>query len=335
MLTRRSLTPSHLAWTDARRELSPKMKAYAVQSAGEAPAILELDIPEPAPGEARIRVSASSVNGFDLAVAAGYMSGYFEHRYPLVLGREFAGVIDALGDGVEGVVIGDRVIGVVSKPHLQEGAFAEYTTAVVESSVAVAPESLTDAAAAGLAHTGSTALITLDALGELSGKTVLIVGATGGVGTLLVQLASAAGATVIATGRTEEGRTLLRELGAAHAVDYADLEAEVRAIAPDGVDAAIHLVGDVGAVGGLVRDGGQLVSPVAYVFEGPDAERIQFATIAGYPTGDGLRKLADLVDRGALQVIVDREKSLDEMDAAFAEYATDHKLGNIVVIVGG
>ncbi|GAA1948738.1 NADP-dependent oxidoreductase [Microbacterium deminutum] len=311
------------------------MKAYVVPSAGEAPAILDVDIPEPEPGEVRVRVSAASVNGFDLAVAAGYMAGYFEHRYPLVLGREFAGVVDALGEGVEGVVIGDRVIGVVSKPHLQEGAFAEYTTAIVESGVALAPDSLSDAAAASLAHTGSTALVILDTLGDIAGKTLLIVGATGGVGTLLVQLTAAAGATVIATGRTDEGRALLRELGAAHAVDYADLEEEVRAIAPEGVDAAVHLIGDVGQVGSLVRDGGRLVSPVAYAFEGPDAERIRFATIAGYSTGDGLRKLADLVDQGALRVIVDREKSLDDTEAAFAEYAADHKIGNIVVIVGG
>jgi NADPH:quinone reductase-like Zn-dependent oxidoreductase len=311
------------------------MKAYVVSSAGEAPAILDVDIPEPAPGEARIRVSAASINGFDLAVAAGYMNGFFEHRYPLVLGREFAGVVDALGDGVDGLVIGDRVIGVVSKPHLQEGAFAEYTTAIVESGIAHAPSSLTDAAAAGLAHTGSAALVTLEALGDAEGKTLLIVGATGGVGTLLVQLAAAAGATVIATGRTEEGRTLLGELGAAYAVDYADLEGEVRAIAPDGVDAAIHLIGDVGQVASLVRDDGVLLSPVVYSPDMvPGVERIQFVPIAGYPTGDGLRKLADLVDSGALQVIVDREKSLDDMDAAFAEYMGDHKIGNIVVIVG-
>lgn len=311
------------------------MKAYVVPSAGESPAILEVDIPEPGPGEARIRVSAASVNGFDLAVAAGYMNGMFEHRYPLVLGREFAGIVDALGDDVEGIVVGDRVIGVVSKAHLQEGAFAEYTTAIVESSVAHAPTSLTDAAAASLAHTGSTALAALAGLGDPDGKTLLIVGATGGVGTLLVQLAASAGATVIATGRTEEGRTLLKELGASYTVDYADLEGEVRAIAPEGVDAAVHLIGDIGQIATLVKDGGLLLSAVAYSPDGiADPERIQFVPVAGYPTGDGLRKLASLVDSGELQVVIDREKTLDEMDAAFAEYIGDHKIGNIVVIVG-
>jgi NADPH:quinone reductase-like Zn-dependent oxidoreductase len=311
------------------------MKAYAVPSAGAAPLIIDVDIPEPGPGEARIRISAASVNGFDLAVAAGYMAGFFEHRYPLVLGREFTGVVDALGDDVDGIVVGDRVIGVVSKPHLKEGAFAEYTTAIVESGLAPAPASLTDAAASALAHTGSTALVTLAELGETNGKTLLIVGATGGVGTLLVQLAATAGATVIATGRTEEGRALMKELGAAHAVDYADLAREVRAIAPDGVDAAVHLIGDVGEVASLVRDGGQLLSPVVYSPDMvPGADRIEVTIVAGYPTGDGLRRLSGLVDSGELKVIVDREKTLDEMDAAFTEYMADHKIGNIVVIVG-
>ncbi|GAA4354765.1 NADP-dependent oxidoreductase [Microbacterium rhizosphaerae] len=310
------------------------MKAYAVSSAGEAPAIQEVDIPEPGPGEARIRVTAASVNGFDVAVAAGYMSGFFEHRYPLVLGREFAGVVDALGEGVDGFEIGDRVIGVVSKPHLQEGAFAEYTTAIAHSGLALAPDALADAEAAGLAHTGSTALVTLAMLGDAAGKTLLIVGATGGVGTLLVQLAAAAGATVIATARTEAGRELMRELGAAYAIDYADLEGEVRAIAPEGVDAAVHLIGDVGQIAGLVRDGGQLLSPVVYAPEMvPGADRVEVGIVAGYPTGDGLRTLAALVDSGGLRVIVDREKSLDQMDAAFAEYMGDHKIGNIVIKV--
>jgi NADPH:quinone reductase-like Zn-dependent oxidoreductase len=311
------------------------MKAYAVSSAGEAPAIQDVDIPEPEAGEARIRVTAASINGFDLAVAAGYMSGYFEHRYPLVLGREFAGVVDALGDGVADFEVGDRVIGVVSKPHLQEGAFAEYTTAIAENGLALAPDGLSDAEAAGLAHTGSTALVTLAMLGDAAGKTLLIVGATGGVGTLLVQLAAAAGATVVATGRTEAGRRLMRELGAAYAIDYTDLEGEVRAIAPDGVDAAVHLIGDVGQIAGLVRDGGQLLSPVVGSPEMvPGADRVEVGIVAGYPTGDGLRRLSALVDSGALRVIVDREKSLDQMDAAFAEYMGDHKIGNIVVKVG-
>jgi len=310
------------------------MRAYAVETEGSQPAHVDVDVPDPEPGEVRVRVAAASVNGFDLAVAAGWMGAFFEHRYPLVLGREFTGVIDELGEGVEGYAIGDRVLGVVSKPHLKEGAFADYTTAIAANGVVLAPDSLSVAEAASLAHTGSTALLCLAALGdEPTGKKVLIVGATGGVGTLLVQLASAAGAEVIATGRTEEGRSMLSDLGAAHSVDYADLEAAVRALAPDGVDAAVHLSGDPVAIAALVKDGGTFVSPLLYAPEMlPGSERLEFVAIAGYPTSDGLRYLADLADSGDLRVIVDRELPFHEVAAGFEAYGHE-TLGNIVVVM--
>jgi NADPH2:quinone reductase len=310
------------------------MKAYAVEAEGSQPSHVELDAPDPEPGEVRVRVAAASVNGFDLAVAAGWMGAFFEHRYPVVLGREFTGVIDDLGDEVDGYAVGDRVLGVVSKPHLKEGAFAEYTTAIAANSIVLAPESLSDAEAASLAHTGSTALLCLAALGdEPAGKQLLIVGATGGVGTLLVQLASAAGVEVIATGRTEEGRAMLTDLGAAQTVDYADLDAAVRAIAPDGVDAAVHLSGDPVAIAALVKDGGTFVSPLLYAPEMlPGSERLEFVAIAGYPTGDGLRYLADLAESGDLRIIVDRELPFDEVAAGFEAFGHE-TLGNIVVLI--
>jgi NADPH2:quinone reductase len=310
------------------------MKAYAVETEGAQPAHVDMDVPDPEPGEVRVRVVAASVNGFDVAVAAGWMGAFFEHRYPLVLGREFTGIIDELGDGVEGFVVGDRVLGVVSKPHLKEGAFAEYTTAIAANGIVLAPDSLSDAEAASLAHTGSTALLCLAALGdEPSGKKVLIVGATGGVGTLLTQLAAAEGVEVIATGRTDDGRAMLTDLGAAHAIDYTDLESEVRAIAPDGVDAAVHLSGDAVEVAGLVKDGGTFVSPLLYAPEMlPGSERLEFVAIAAYPTPDGLIRLRDLAAGGGLRIIVDRELPFDEVAAGFDAFGHE-TLGNIVVVI--
>lgn len=310
------------------------MKAYAVESEGAQPSHVDLDVPQPDPGEVRVRVSAASVNGFDLAVAAGWMGAFFEHRYPVVLGREFTGVIDDLGDEVEGFVVGDRVLGVVSKPHLKEGAFAEYTTAIAANSVVLAPDSLSDAEAASLAHTGSTALLCLAALGdEPAGTTLLVVGATGGVGTLLTQLAAAEGVEVIATGRTEEGRAMMTELGAAHSIDYARLEAEVRALAPDGVDAAVHLSGDAEQIAALVKDGGTFISALLYTPEMlPGSERLEFVAIAGYPTGDGLRRLSELAGTGALRIIVDRELPFDDVAAGFDAFGHE-TIGNIVVLI--
>ncbi|HEX5856941.1 MAG TPA: NADP-dependent oxidoreductase [Microbacterium sp.] len=310
------------------------MRTYALAQAGAAPAFADADIPDPAPGEARIRIAAASVNGFDLAVAAGYMTGFFDHLYPVVLGREFAGVVDAVADDVSDLAVGDRVLGVVSKPHLHEGAFAEYTT-VPTGDCVIAPAALTMPEAASLAHTGSAALAILAALGsDLRGRTVLIVGATGGVGTLLVQLASAEGATVIATGRTAEGRALLVELGAAHAVDYTeDLAADVRAVAVDGVDAAVHLHGDPDEIAPLVHQGGRFISPLLYSPEQFGKPWVEFVPIAAYPTPAGLHRLAELVEAGRLRVIVDREFAWEDTPNAFAAFGRE-TLGNLVVRVG-
>ncbi|WP_345802266.1 NADP-dependent oxidoreductase [Microbacterium sp. AZCO] len=310
------------------------MKAYAVSGQGEQPAHIDIDPPEPEPGEVRVRVVAASVNGFDLAVAAGYMGGFFEHRYPVVLGREFAGVVDAVADDVSGIEVGDRVLGVVSKPFLREGAFAEYTTAYADGGLIVAPDVLSDAEAASLAHTGSAALAILSAIDEPEGKTMLIVGATGGVGTLLIQLAAAAGATVIATGRTTLGRELVIELGATHAVDYSDLTTAIREIAPDGVDVAVHLSGDASTFSSLVKNGGLFISPILYSPEMfGDAERVTFVPIAGYPSAEALSTLASLAGSGDLRVIIDRERAFDDIGQAFGEFGHE-TLGNIVIRIG-
>ena len=126
---------------------------------------------------------------------------------------------------------------------------------------------------------------------------------------------------------------MLSDLGAAHSVDYADLDGAVRAVAPDGVDAAVHLSGDPVAIAALVKDGGIFVSPLLYAPEMlPGSERLEFVAIAGYPTSDGLRYLVDLADSGDLRVIVDRELPFDDVGAGFEAYGHE-TLGNIVVVM--
>ena len=309
------------------------MKAYAITEPGGAPEVTEIEIPEPDEGEVRVRVSAATVNGFDLAVAAGFMTGFFEHRYPLVLGRDFAGTVDALGPGVTDFAVGDRVFGVVSKPHLKEGSIAEYTTVPVESAAASIPEGVSDTTAAGLGHTGTTALASLAPL-DLEGSTILIVGATGGVGTLATQLAVAGGARVIATGRTAEGRALLEEYGA-EAVDYTiGLDAAVRPLAPEGVDAALHFAGVATEISPLVREGGAFVSPLLYSPDMFGDDRLRFVPIAAYPDRATLERLAALVDAGELKVVIDREFVLDDAADAAGAFG-HHTIGKLIVATGG
>ena len=169
------------------------MRAFAMSGFDAAPALAELDVPEPAEGEVRVRVRAASVNGFDLAVAAGYTRDYMEHRFPLVLGKDFAGEIDAVGSGVSDYAVGDRVFGTVTKPYLGDGSFAEYVTVPTVIGLSRIPErvSFNEAAALGLA--GAAADGVVEGIAVQPGHTVLVIGATGGVGNQVVQLAVAGG----------------------------------------------------------------------------------------------------------------------------------------------
>lgn len=94
------------------------MRALTLESVPSTPAVTEVDTPRPQAGELLVKVAAASLNGIDIATAAGYTQAFMEHRYPLVLGQDFAGTVEALGEGVDGFAVGDAVFGVVLKPFL-------------------------------------------------------------------------------------------------------------------------------------------------------------------------------------------------------------------------
>jgi NADPH:quinone reductase len=135
-----------------------------------------LPAPEPEEGEVLVRVRASSVNGFDVSVANGRLKGMIEHRFPVVLGRDFAGTVEAAGPGVQSPRPGDIVFGVVTKTTLGDGAFGEYVTAPVAYTARV-PAGLDLAVAGALGLAGTVALAAVDAVAPLPGQTVLISGA--------------------------------------------------------------------------------------------------------------------------------------------------------------
>jgi len=123
-----------------------------------------------------VRVRASSVNGFDVSVANGRLKGMIEHRFPVVLGRDFAGTVEAAGPGVQSPRPGDIVFGVVTKTTLGDGAFGEYVTAPVAYTARV-PAGLDLAVAGALGLADTVALAAVDAVAPLPGQTVLISGA--------------------------------------------------------------------------------------------------------------------------------------------------------------
>ena len=130
------------------------MRALVLTDFGNSPELTDLDLPEPAEGEVRVRVRAASVNGFDIAVANSYLQGMMEHRFPVVVGKDFAGTVDAVGPGVTDYQIGDRVFGAVTKPYLGDGSFAEYVTVPTAVGIAVLPETIDFVTGAALAWPG-------------------------------------------------------------------------------------------------------------------------------------------------------------------------------------
>jgi NADPH:quinone reductase-like Zn-dependent oxidoreductase len=305
------------------------MRAIAINDYGTPPTLTELPKPEPGPGEVLVRVRASSINGFDAAVAAGMLKGMMEHRFPVVLGKDFAGVVEALGDGASRFAPGDEVFGVVMKPFLGDGGLGEYLVVAEQHGIARVPDGLDLQAAGALGLAGTAAVNAIDAVAPAAGELVLISGATGGVGAIALQYAVAAGAEVIATARPGAEADFVHGLGAAHVVDYTgDLAAQVRAIAPDGVPAVLHLAGEAEQLAGLLAAGGRMASTLGF---GPDQHPAAVAVMAD-PNPVTLDRLAADAASGALRVPITRTYPLEGTPQALADF-TAGSLGKLAITV--
>ena len=309
------------------------MKVFALTEFDQAPEVTEVDLPIPGAGEVRVRVRAASLNGFDLSVANGYLKGAMEHRFPVVLGKDFAGEIDAVGPDVEGYQVGDRVFGVVMKDTLGDGSFGEYVTVPVAFGIAKLPDGIdfTEAAALGLA--GTAAVDAFDAANVTADQTVLVVGATGGVGQQVLQLAVRAGATVIATAHSAEEIQLVTKLGVAHTVDYrGDLVEQVRALSPDGVDVVLHFAGDPAPLVAAVKPGGTLVSTMLRSAEDVPAENVKVVSIYASPSSVTLDRVARHQDEKHTTVTVQRVYNLEQTQDAIEQFAAG-TLGKLVISI--
>ncbi|MEV0794895.1 NADP-dependent oxidoreductase [Kribbella sp. NPDC050459] len=299
------------------------MRAVVLESTPAAPSVGEVEIPRPAAGELLVKVAASSVNGFDASTAAGYLQGAMEHRFPLVVGMDFAGTVEALGDGVNGFAVGDAVFGVVRKPFLGAGSMAEYVAVSAADGVVAIPDGLSLQHAGALGLAGTAALDAVNAVDPAAGETLLISGATGGVGALAVQLAAQRGATVIATARSGTEAEFVSGLTGSRIqlVDYTgDLEAQVRAIAPDGVDAVLHLAGDIEQLASLLRPGGRIASTRIMSADAIERPDVAVHVVMADTNAKTLSDLAARSASGELRVPVTATYGLQEAPEAFAAF---------------
>ncbi|REE99373.1 NADP-dependent oxidoreductase [Thermomonospora umbrina] len=307
------------------------MRAVVVDSVPAVPKVGEVEAPRPEAGEVLVEVASASVNGFDVSVAAGRVRQMMEHRFPLVLGKDFAGTVTGLGEGAVGFAVGDRVFGVVMKTVLQDGSLAQYVTVPAAYGIARIPDGLSNRDAGALGLAGTAALNGLDAARAAEGDTVLVSGATGGVGALAVQMAAARGVRVLATARPGAEADFVTGLTGAkvHVVDYTgDLEAQVRAIAPEGVDVVLHMAGDGIRLAGLLGKGGRIASTLGLA---PDAvEGVTVHPIMADPDARTLTVLAEQAAAGRLRVPVTATYPLERAAEAFEAFGAG-SLGKISV----
>jgi NADPH:quinone reductase-like Zn-dependent oxidoreductase len=310
------------------------MRAAVLPEFGQPVSTTDIPLPEPGPGEVRVRVCASSVNGFDLAVAAGYARDWMEHRFPVVLGRDFAGTVDKLGSGALRFAVGDLVFGVIITPVLGDGGFGEYVVVGQDAGIVPIPEGVDLATAGAVGLAGTSAVLAIEAVTPDQGETVLISGAPGGVGSFAVQLAAARGAKVIATARPGAQTDYVRGLGAAHVIDRSgDVAAQVRELYPQGVDAVIHLGGDGAALSALLAPGGRIASLLVMSPDQLGANESQRATaVVARPDPAILENLGTEIAAGRIRVPINATYPLEAVPAAFENFAVG-KTGKIGIAI--
>jgi NADPH2:quinone reductase len=294
--------------------MEKSMRAVIIDQTG-GPDVLRLadvPMPEPAAGEVLIRAVCAGVNPADWKCREGYLSPFMQYSFPLVIGFDVSGIVEAVGAGVTGFVRGQRVFAQTDVGAGRWGSYAEYV-AVSQDSVAPIPDNLGYAEAAAVPTPALAAWTGLfDEGGLRSGQTVLVHGGAGAVGTFAVQLASAAGATVAATCSAAR-RDELMALGCDLAIDYrsGDIAAAMQAWAPAGADLILDAVGCGTLPNGvdLLKPGGILVAILTLVTgdKGPDAAeavRRGVRTALAFsrmPSGTRLREIASLLGTGRLR----------------------------------
>jgi len=310
----------------------PSMKAVRIHAYGGADVLAYEDAPRSTPGhgEVLIRVHATSVNPFDCAVRAGYMSAYLNYTLPVILGTDVSGIIEEVGAGVTTFKPGDSVYarGGVTR----DGAYAQYAVAPA-SDVAAKPKSLDHIHSAAIPHATLTAWQALFGIANLTkGQTVLIHGAAGGVGHFAVQLAKWRGAKVIGT--ASRNLDFVRGLGVDEAIDYSTTPFEN---AVSNVDVVLDTVGGDTQQRSwqVLKPGGILVS----IVQAPSEETAKAHGVRGAfvfstpPIGEVLTEVAVLVDSGQIKPEVSAVLPLQEIRKAHQMVEAGHTRGKIVLQV--
>ncbi|MGE0358893.1 MAG: NAD(P)-dependent alcohol dehydrogenase [Burkholderiales bacterium] len=312
------------------------MKAWIYRRYG-GPEVLEwAELPDPVPGRGEIvvRVVAAALNPLDWKLRAGQFKVMTLGRLPRGVGYDYAGVVEAVGEGVARLKAGDEVVGIVNPMNSRHGAMAERVCAL-EANATVKPASLSFADAASLPGAGITAVQALREAGLAAGQRVLVVGASGGVGSLAVQFARIRGAHVTAVASTE-GQAFLAKLGPERAIDYRREDWKA-------LEERFDIVFDASGTSRFPECRHLLAPGGAYVHSLPGAalycwswwlrltSRERCVPVMERPNLADLETLVGLAAEGRLQSVVTRVGRPEEVPALQGEMAGGHNRGKIVV----
>lgn len=312
------------------------MKAVAIDQFGgiEHMAVRTFPLPEIAPDEILIRVESAGIGVWDPLEREGYFAEMMgeQPRFPYILGSDGAGTVVEVGNKVKKFKKGDRVYAFAIF-NAKGGFYAEYA-AVKENDAAHLPETVSLETAGAMPVDAMTGLRGLEALSLKAGETIMIFGASGGIGHLSVQLAKRMGAHVFAVASGEDGVALAQRLGADGVVNghKDDVAGTALAFAPEGLDCALLTAGGEAAEKAItaLKKGGRLAYPHGVDPEPKAREDIKVTAYDGMPDAQAIEMLNELIRKGPFEVHVAHTYSLDEVQKAHKDL-NKHYLGKLAL----
>jgi len=314
------------------------MKAFAITGFGGNEVMKEIDIaiPEPAENEVQVRIRYAGINPIDWKIREGYLKALFQHKFPMILGKDASGVITKIGSNVKKFKVGDTIYSNTRKADVTSGSYAEYIT-LDENIVAHAPGNIPLAQAASVPLVSLTAWQALfDNIHLSSGKTILIHGGAGGVGSLAVQLAKLQGAIVYTTAHITQ-HDFVKSIGADYALNYEEENYEFK------IDRKIDAVFDCAGGNSLkksvqiVKSGGIVVTIVGGVTpeiqQEAHVKEIALKLMFTMPNGEQLGKIKSLIEENKLSLPPIKEFTFNQITQALNDVQKGTVKGKCVISI--
>jgi len=316
-----------------------KMKAAIINEFGgrDKIQIVDLPIPEPNDGEVLVKIKAAGINPVDFKIREGYLKERMPCQFPIILGWDFAGVVEKNGFGAHRFKAGDEVFAYARRSKIQFGTYSEYIT-LPESFITYKPKSISFEEAAAVPLAALTAYQSIVQKGGLRpNENVLIIGATGGVGSFAVQIAGILGANVVAVS-SGVNKMYALGLGAKYFIDYSkgDVTTQIEENFPDKFDLVFDCTGKEYQLSAYqyLKPGGRLVSILNQANPAlVDRFQVQFHYVFVEPNVLQLNQLAEWIDAKKLKVHIEEIFSLENVKRAHEKIESQHTRGKLILSI--